>query len=277
MSVIGLPKLGIIAGGEDLPKKIIEACKKSQRPYFVVAFDEQTDPETVQGADHIWVRVGAVGKVIKALRDENVEELVLAGPLHRPSWSEIRPDAKGVKWLAKLAKHAFGDDSLLRTITKEIEQEGFRVIGAADILGNELLAGEGLLTKTKMDEQAKVDMARGLDVANLLGAVDVGQSVIVQQGMILGVEAVEGTNALIQRTHELHRPGQKPVLIKICKPGQDRRVDLPTIGPRTIDLAVKYGIRGIVVEAGAVQIIHMADTLALADKSGIFIYGVKTR
>lgn len=274
---VGQPKLGIIAGNDDLPRRVIERCRKIQRPYFVLAIKGQTDPQTVDGSDHVWVRLAAVGKALEHMKAAGVKELVLAGGIRRPSWTELRPDRVGAKWLAKLAKHARGDDSIFRILTAELEKEGFRIVGAEDIIGDEILAPEGSLGSCAPDEQAEQDIKRGLDVAAHLGRVDVGQSVIVQQGIVLGVEAVEGTNELIKRCAELKRPGPGGVLIKIPKPGQDRRIDLPTIGPETVRLAHTSGLRGIAVEAGGVQILGKPEVIRLADELGIFMVGIPSR
>ncbi len=267
-------KLGIIAGTDDLPRRIIERCRQLQRPYFVLAFKDQTDSQTVEGSDHAWVRLAAVGQALKVMRQAGVEEIVMAGGLRRPSWTELRPDRVGAKWMAKLAKYARGDDSIFRVLTSELEKEGFRVIGAEDIIGDEILAPMGPLTRQTPDQQAQADIDRGLEVAHLLGKADVGQAVVVQQGIVLGVEAIEGTNALIKRCIDLKRPGVGGVLVKIAKPNQDRRVDLPTIGPETIKLVESSGLRGIAVEAGSVQILNQAEVIRLADELGVFVTGI---
>ena len=268
-------KLGIIAGGGDLPKHIINRCRQQNRPYFVLAFKGQTDPRTVADSEHAWVNVGAVGKAIDHMRSAKVQDLVMVGPLRRPSWYEIRPDAVGAKWLAKIAKHAMGDDSLFRVINQELEQEGFNIIGAEDLIGDEILAPYGIFSEHLPDTQAYQDIERGVQVALALGAVDVGQAVVVQQGIVLGVEAIEGTNCLLERCGELKRPNHGGILIKIGKPGQDRRVDLPTIGPETIEKAKAAGIRGLALEANTVQILYRDETIKLANKLGLFLTGIE--
>lgn len=268
-------KLGIIAGGRDLPRDVIERCRAIGRPHFVLAFKGQTDPDTVRGAEHAWVHVGAVGQALKRLRQAGVEDIVMVGPLRRPSWTELRPDAKGALWIARLTRCAFGDDSLLRVITEEIEKEGFKVIGVDSIMGNGFLTAPGVMGIFSPDTQALQDIKRGIEVAIALGTVDVGQAVIVQQGMVLGVEAVEGTDALIERCKKLARPGGSGILVKIAKPGQDRRVDLPTMGPATVEGAIAAGLRGIALEAGSVQILHRQEVITKADQAGIFIIGIQ--
>ncbi len=267
-------KLGIIAGGNDLPREVIAHCRATNRPYFVLAIEGQTDLDTVQDSEHAWVRLGAIGQSLKHLKQSGVQDIVMVGPIRRPSWREIRPDAKGAFWLARLAKNAFGDDSTLRIIIDEIEKEGFRVIGAEDLIGATILAPAGPLGKCTPDAQALKDIKHGIKVATILGQADVGQSVIVQDGLVLGVEAVEGTNELIKRCKDLHREGPGGILIKLVKPTQDRRVDLPTIGSETVQLAIDNGLRGLAIQAKSVQVLQRKEAIELADKHGIFIFGV---
>lgn len=268
-------KLGIIAGGRDLPRELIERCRTIGRPHFVIAFKGQTDPETVKDTEHAWVHVGAVGQALMHLRQAGVEDLVMVGPLRRPSWTELRPDVKGALWVARLTRQGFGDDSLLRIITEELEKEGFKVVGVDSLMGDDFLAPLGVMGTVKPDALAQQDVKRGIEVALALGKVDVGQAVIIQQGMVLGVEALEGTDGLIERCKALARPGVGGVLVKIAKPGQDRRVDLPTMGPETVESAMKTGLRGIAVEAGSVQILHRQRLLEKANQAGIFIMGIQ--
>lgn len=267
-------KLGVLAGGGALPRQIVAACVETGREVVVVAFEGATDPETVDQVDHCWTRLGAVGQIIDWLRAKGAEELVLAGRMARPSWSTVRPDWRGLKLLPKILAGGQGDDSVLTLAIKELEAEGFRVIGAHEVLPR-TLAEQGSLGKVTPDQTALDDIARGMAVARALGDVDVGQAVVVQQGVVLGVEAVEGTDALVERCAGLRRDGPGGVLVKCAKPAQDTRVDLPAIGPETVRRAAGAGLRGIAVTAGASLILDRADALALADESGVFIYGVE--
>jgi hypothetical protein len=168
---------------------------------------------------------------------------------------------------------ALGDDGLLSAIVREVESEGFRVVGADTLLGT-ALTGEGPLGKHRPDEQALADIARGLQVVRALGAIDVGQAAVVQQGLVLGVEAIEGTDALLARCAGLKREGIGGVLVKAAKPGQERRADLPTIGRHTVRSAAAAGLRGIAVEAGASLVIDPPAVAAMADEVGLFVMGV---
>jgi len=268
------PKLGIIAGGGDLPVRIIEACRQAGRPHFVLAFEGQTPADTVAGTEHAWVRLGAAGKAIKLLKAAGVVELVLAGPVSRPSFSELQPDLWAAKFIARVGTKALGDDGLLGAIVRELERkEGFRVVGAHDVLPG-ALAGEGLMGSAKPDGQAEGDVTRALEVARTLSRLDVGQAVVVQQGIVLAVEAIEGTDALLARSAELRRPGEGGVLVKVAAGKSEVRADLPTIGVATVEAAVAAGLKGIAVEAGAAVVIDRPGVVAAADQAGLFLLGI---
>jgi len=267
-------KLGLVAGGGSLPRQIVEACRVQGRDVVVVAFDGTTTQATVVGVDHIWTRLGAVGRTIDWLKSNQVEDVVLAGAMARPSWSTVRPDMRGLKLLPRIAAAGQGDDAILSVIIEEFESEGFRVIGLDEVMPD-LLAVEGAMGLHEPDSGALDDIARGLDVARALGSVDVGQAVIVQQGIVLGVEAAEGTDALIDRCAAQRRDGVGGVLVKCVKPGQERRADLPSIGPETVRGSLACGLRGIAIGAGAALVLDRAETVAAADAGGLFLYGVR--
>jgi DUF1009 family protein len=266
-------KLGLIAGSGTVPRQLIEACRGSGRPVFVIALEGQTDAATVAGVDHVWVKLGAAARTIQALKDAHVEELVLVGPIQRPSLVTLRPDLRGAQILARIGMRALGDDGLLKAVRDELESEGFRLIGAHEVL-REAMAPEGALGTVAPDAMALTDVAFGMTVARQLGEFDIGQAVVVQQGMVLGVEAVEGTDALIARCAALKKDGPGPVLVKRAKPQQDRRLDLPTIGPDTVTRCAEAGFAGLAVEAGGSLVLDRAQIVARADAAGLFVLGV---
>jgi hypothetical protein len=267
------PKLGIVAGSGDLPQRILDAAKAAGRPVFIVALEGFADAALVADTPHGWIRLGAAAQGVAMLRDHGVTELVLAGAVRRPSLAALRPDWRMAKFLAKVGIRTLGDDGLLSAVIKEFESEGFRIVGADAILGS-ALAPEGLLGRVALDDIAQEDIARGIKAARALGALDIGQAVIVQEGVVLGVEAVEGTERLIARCRGLALEGPGGVLVKLAKPGQERRADLPTIGPDTVEQAAAAGLRGIAVEAGAALIIDREHAIAVADARGLFIVGI---
>jgi hypothetical protein len=266
-------KLGIFAGGGELPLRIIEACRASERAVFVLAFEGAADPAVASGVPHAWVRLGAAGEALRLLREHGVEEVVFAGGVKRPSLLSLRPDWRAAKFFARVGYRALGDDGLLSAVIREFESEGFRVIGADDILGS-ALAPLGPLGRHRPDAQAEDDIAVGFRIVRALGVLDIGQAAVVQQGLVLGVEAIEGTDALIARCAALHREGPGGVLIKAPKPGQERRADLPTIGRRTVEAAASAGLRGIAIEAGASLVLDRAALVAAADRTGLFVVGI---
>ena len=267
-------KLGILAGGGKLPGLIIQACRESERPFFIIAFEEQTPPETVAGHPHAWVRLGAAGKTIELLRQAGAEELVMAGAIRRPSIGALRPDGWGTKFLAKTGAMSLGDDGLLTSIIRELERnEGFRVIGP-DTLLPQLLAPMGVYGAEQPDEQALGDIEEGIRAARALGAEDAGQAVVVQLGRVLAVEGKEGTDDMLARAAQARLNGSGGVLVKVSKPDQESRADLPTIGETTVMTASDAGLSGIAVEAGGTLVLDRAAVVKAADAAGLFVMGV---
>jgi DUF1009 family protein len=229
----------------------------------------------VGGFPHEVVRVGAAGKILSLLRQHGCRDLVLVGPVRRPSMLDLRPDAEGLRIMSRIGRAAFsGDDGLLAAVVRVLADEGFRVLGAHDVIA-EALGSEGQLGAVAPDDTALADIARGRAVVQALGSVDVGQACIVQQGIVLAVEAIEGTDAMLARAAALARPGPGGVLVKLVKPGQERRADLPTIGPRTVENAADAGLRGIAYEAGGTMLTDSAACIAAADRRGVFLLGVR--
>ena len=167
-----------------------------------------------------------------------------------------------------------GDDGLLSAIVDELEKEGFRVLGADQLLDAEPVR-EGPLGKISPDPQSEADIAHGMHVARAIGALDIGQAVVVQQGLVLGVEAIEGTDELLLRCGALRREGPGGVLVKVEKPGQERRADRPTIGPRTAALAAEAGLSGIAIEAETTIVLDRDEVIRIADRAGLFVVGVR--
>ena len=267
--------LGIIAGAGDLPRTLIQVCKSTGRAYFLLALEEAADGASAEeaGPDHAWVRLGAIGKAITLLRAHNVSEVVLAGKVRRPKLSTLRPDLKGTKLLAKLGTQLMtGDNELLSGVVEFLEEEGFRVIGVDEIV-HELLAPEGLIGSIYPDKRVQSDIEFGARIARAIGALDIGQAVIVNNQQILGVEAVEGTDALIARCAALRQEERGGVLVKAKKPQQDRRADLPTIGRSTVENLAAHGFSGVAVEAGSALIVDQSSVARLADQYGIFVVG----
>ena len=267
-------RLGIVAGGGRLPQRLLEACRAAGRDVFVLALEGAAEPETVRGVRHAWCRLGAAVTGLSLLRENNVTELVLAGSVRRPSLGALRPDWRAAKLFARIGYRAVGDDGLLSAIVSELEREGFRVLGVDQLLDGEI-AGAGPLGAVQPSSQSQADIEHGLRIARAMGALDIGQAVVIQQGLVLGIEAIEGTDELIRRCAVLRREGPGGVLVKVEKPGQERRADRPTIGPRTIVLAAEAGLLGIAVEADTTIVLDRDEVIRAADRAGLFVVGVR--
>jgi len=263
--------LGILAGGGPFPGRVAEAALRAGRRVFIIGFQDYAEPAVIDAFPHEYVRLGAAGRMMQLLRSHFCRDLVLVGPVRRPSLLDLRPDAEGARMLARIGRAAFaGDDGLLAAIVRVLAEEGFRVLGAHEIL-TEAVSPPGLLGRIAPDADARADIARGVTVIHAMGVADVGQACVVQAGCVLAVEAIEGTDQMIARAGTLRRPGAGGVLVKLVKPGQDRRADLPTIGPRTIDAAARAGLRGVAFEAGGTLITDRDACIAAADTAGLFL------
>lgn len=264
-------KLGILAGGGFLPIRIAERCRADDIEHFVIVFENQGDPKTFRDHPHTVSRLGAAGGIIKTLRKEGCEQLVMAGAIHRPSAKDVRPDLWGVKFLAKTGAMALGDDGLVSALVKALESEGFDVIGADEIVP-EYLVPRGVLSSTVPKDDAVIDICHALKAARALGDRDEGQAAVVHNTKIIAEEDSKGTDAMLRRLQEAQNSGG--ILAKTLKPDQERRVDLPTIGVRTVENAHAAGLSGIVVESGNAFFYERAEAISLADTYGLFVIGI---
>lgn len=267
-------KLGLIAGNGRLPQLMLEAARGQGRDVFIVALKGHAAPELTNNHAHKWIRLGDAGEGIAALREAGCTDIVMCGGVRRPSLSELRPDWYALKFLSRIGTAVFGgDDTLLRAVREQLTGEGFNLLAPDDLMQS-LLTTAGVLGTHKPDEQAESDITRGRVILNALAPHDVGQAVVVQEGLVLGIEAIEGTAALITRTSQLRREGKGAVLIKLSKPQQHRKLDLPTIGPDTVHQCQAAGIRGIAIEAGRSLLIDRDEVIRAADAAGIFVVGI---
>lgn len=267
-------RLGIIAGGGTLPRRIVRASLDRGRPVYIAALSGHCPPETVTGVEHGWFDLAGVGHITDGLRRAACRDVVFAGSVGRPDLARLKPDWQGIKLLPRvIAAAARGDDALLTVLVGYLEQLGFRVVSVEDCLGLDALATVGPLGRLAPDEAALKDIDRAVAVARALGALDVGQGAVVRDQVVLGLEAVEGTDAMLRRAGELAPPGRGGVLVKLPKPGQERRVDLPTIGVATVENAAAARLAGIAVEAGGTLVLDRQAVAAAADRLGLFVTG----
>ncbi len=270
---INIDKLGIIAGGGELPSQLISACKQKNIKPFIVGFEGQTNPDIMENHRHIWAALGSVGKIIDFFKSNQVKDLVLIGRVKRPSFTEIKPDLRAVKILSKIGFRALGDNDLLKALKSELEFEGFTLHAIHDFC-DDLLVKEGEVGSYAPSAKHKIDIELGLRISQKIGAMDIGQSVIVQNGMVIGVEAVEGTDELINRCAPLLQEGGGGILVKTRKPQQDKELDMPTIGVKTIINAHKSGLCGIVLQANNVIIVDFKNVAKYADEYKMFVTGI---
>lgn len=275
MGVTDRPKLGIIAGAGLLPRRIADRCLAQQRGFQLLLLEGHADPALHADLPSHTIRLGAAGEIFDLLRQTGCREVVFAGKVERPSWRALRPDWRAAKFLADFALKADkGDNALMTAIVKTCEAEGFKILAPADLLGEERLA-PGPLGRLSPAAAQSEDIALGIAVARAIGRLDIGHAVVIQSGLVLGVEAAEGTDELIERCGRLRHDGTGPVLVKLRKPQQEIRADPPTIGPATIARAAAAGFSGIVIEADSTLVIDPDATAAAADRSELFLLAVE--
>jgi DUF1009 family protein len=263
-------KIALIAGGGSLPGLFLASCDAQGIEVFGVGFAGQTNEALFTDRPHLMTRLGAAGQILQVLREQAIGDLVFIGAIRRPGLAELRPDWRTTAFFLKIGFKALGDDGLLTAVRRELELEGFTLHGVQAFM-TDALAAAGPVGRLEPDREALADIAYGSTLALALGRLDIGQSVIVQQGLVLGVEAAEGTDELIRRCAGYKREGRGAVLVKRAKPQQDRDLDLPTIGPETVRLCAEAGMAGIAVEAGGSLLLDRAEVAELADRHGLFV------
>jgi hypothetical protein len=271
----------LIAGGGELPRAVAEAARAAGREVFVVPLTGSISENWVTDFPHEFHSPGEPGRIIKALKAAGAGEVLLAGKVDRPKFSEMKLDAKGMLLLPKaMAAAKKGDDALLRFIVGICEDEGLKAVSVAEA-APALVAGEGALGRITPGADHAADIRQAFKVVHTLGALDVGQAAVVCEGLTLSVEAAEGTDAMLARIGTLREslrgtPARKRgVLVKALKPTQDAKTDMPVVGVQTVRNAAAVFLAGIAVEAGAALILDKAAVAAEADRLGLFVTGLK--
>jgi len=273
-----MSKLGLIAGGGALPLSVAARCEAEGRPVFVVRLTGFADPHLARypGVD---AGMAEIGRVLSALKKAGCDAVCFAGTVSRPDFKSLKPDFKGMTLLPGIiAEAAKGDDALLRKILSVFEAEGYAIEGADDILGGETLPAGALGAITPTADQL-ADLKKALHVAEKAGELDIGQGAVVCDGLVLAVEAQEGTDAMLARVAGLpgdlrgSPSGPRGALGKTPKPIQDLRVDMPVMGSRTIELAAAAGLAGVGGVAGKLILIDHAAIVEAADRLGLFVWG----
>jgi hypothetical protein len=264
------PILGIIAGEGSFPFMVAERAKEKGFKTVAIRFSGHTDAamaDVVAASKEIGL--GQLGKLISFFKEHKAEQVVFAGAINKPKAMKVKPDMRAVKVFMRLSKR--GDDSLLRAVADEIESEGLRVVSPLALLP-ELGTPQGVLGKVQPKKQHWDDLRYGWPLAKETGRMDIGQCMVVKNSMVAAVEAMEGTDAAVRRGGELAGPGS--TVIKVVKPGQDERIDLPAFGPGTIRSMIEAKATCLGVEAGKSVFFEPEASLAMADKAGIAVVGI---
>jgi hypothetical protein len=265
-----MEKIGLIAGNGTFP--VVFAREAKNRGYGVVAVAHvgESRPEIASVVDSIeWIRVGQISRLIRTFARAGIRRAVMAGGIDKArSLLNVRPDRRGLKLLRRALTK--GDDALLRGLAAELESEGIEIVSCTTFL-ERLLFPPGLLTGRALGDPAARDLRLGVRVLRALGPMDVGQSVVIEDGVVLAVEAIEGTDATIRRAGSLGRG--RAVVVKGAKQGQDMRFDVPAVGPETIETMAGAGARTLAVEAGAAILLDGDDFVRRADRHGIDVVG----
>ena len=268
----GMNKIGLIAGNGNFPIAFAMAAKQKGLQVIAVAHEGETLPELAQLVDAIfWVKVGQLGKIIKIFKDQGVVDVLMAGGIKKTHFfSGARPDVRGMALLAKMVHKK--DDHLLRAVADELESEGI-IVRESTLYLDSIIGQKGVLTKRKPTKAERRDIEFGWQMAKEIGRLDIGQTVVVKDQVILAVEAIEGTDEAIRRGGKLC--GQGAVVVKVCKPQQDLRFDLPAIGIQTIKSMSEVKASCLAVEAGKTIIIERETVIKDADRAGITIIAVR--
>ena len=273
--------LAIICGGGSFPGAVADAVAARGRRPVMFGIKGWADPTVVGRYAHHWIALGQAGRFFRLAKAENCSEVLFIGTVLRPPLTALRLDWHTIKLMPRVIRFfRGGDDTLLSGVAGVAESGGLRVVGVKDV-APELFVPEGVLGRVRPSQRDDDDIDRALRLIATLGPFDVGQAAVVADGNVIAVEAAEGTDHMLARIAELRRLGRVTappgtgVLVKAPKPGQDRRFDLPSIGPRTIELVARAGLAGLAVTAGGTMIAEADSAIAAADRERIFITGVR--
>jgi DUF1009 family protein len=272
--------VGVVAGGGAMPFAVAESLSARGIAPVLFPLRGACDPARVEKFRHRWISVGQLGRAMRLFREEGCRDLIFIGSLTRPSLSEIRFDFTTLRLLGSVIR-AFrgGDDHLLSSVGRILEQDGFRMVGIRDV-APDLLMPEGCITRAWPAANATTDIERGRAVLAALGPFDIGQAAVVIDGHVVAVEDIEGTDALLARVARLRDEGRiraargRGALVKTPKSGQDLRFDLPTIGPRTVEAVAAAGLAGIAVAAHNTIAAEPQAMIELADAKYLFVIGL---
>jgi len=273
--------LAIICGGGSFPGAVADAVARRGRRPVMFGLKGWADAAVIERYAYHWIPIGQAGRFFRLARAENCREVLFIGTVLRPPISQLRLDWQTIKAMPGLVRaYRGGDDTLISGVARIAESGGLRVVGVKDV-APEIFVPEGVLSRAEPSARDQADIARALKLVAALGPFDVGQAAIVADEHVLAVEAAEGTDNMLARIAELRKQGRVTtppgvgVLVKAPKPAQDRRFDLPSIGPRTIENVARAGLAGLAVTSGSTMIAEPAQVTAAADRAKIFFVGVR--
>lgn len=269
-------KLGLIAGGGALPLRVVQSCLEHGAPHFVIRLAGLAN-NSLDAFEGETCGLGEAGKIIRLLKANNCDAVAMCGLVSRPDFSGLSLDWRGAAIMPRIVAAAGkGDGAILSVLVDTFEAEGFIVVGAEEVMGR-LAVEEGAMSAISPTADDWADIRKAAEVVKALGPFDVGQGAVVIRGQVIAIEAAEGTDAMLERCAALRSSSSGVadggVLVKRPKPGQELRVDLPTIGIRTIINAANAGLAGVAVEAGAALLVDAAEAVAEANARGLFLYG----
>lgn len=267
-----LPTLGIIAGNGYLPYEIAELYQKAGGNCYIATISDDVDLCLYELAQIKRFSIGYAGAILDYFKQNNVCNIIMVGGIQRPNFNALKMDLVGSALVAKILKQKFlGDDNVLKIISAYIENKGFNVISPQDVLQIAAEYGSDIFTKICPSPQDVIDIELGKKVITSLGHIDVGQSVIVADGYVLGIEAAEGTDNLIKRCAVLRKKTKGGVLIKMSKSSQDMRLDIPVVGPTTATILSQHGFNGLAIENKGVIIVQKNQALNLFNEYQLFL------
>lgn len=265
-------KIGVIAGSGKLPELVLKRCEELNIEPFVVYFSD--NEHSFKKYNSIKATLGEIGKIINFFKTNQVHNLIFAGSVPRPSFSNLSFDSLGIKWMQKLGLKVFaGDDALLKGICELLEQEDFKIISTKNFVPS-LVLKPGTYTKKIPLESDLIDIKRGQQVLVNLSDLDIGQACVVQMGIVLGIEGAEGTKELIERCVKLKKDTKGGTIIKMAKISQTDLIDLPTIGLETIKSIINGKYFGIAVSAETTQVMEFEEVVALCNEHEIFLTAI---
>lgn len=274
-------RLGIIAGHGRLPLHVANAARRAGEDPYIYQLNGESDQDW-SGFEHGTFQLGDMPGIAAGFRKAGVSRVVMSGGVQkRPHWHNVRPTWRTLTVVPEVlrALTGYGDDRLLRLVIGLLEREGVEVVGAHSV-APDILAQIGQAGRHAPDKRDQVDIRAGMQAAHALGHLDIGQGAVSVGGRVVALEGLEGTDAMLERVAGLRAEGRlsprrSGVLVKLCKPGQDMRADLPSVGPKTVATAMQAGLKGVAVEAGRSLVLDREQMIDDADAAGIFLVGVE--